>query len=72
MSMKKPPMAQGGVEIRVPAVRIANTEAAIRVWNLAAATDHLIAAFPECPRWASLAVDHITLERDRLLAQEVA
>ncbi len=71
MTMKKPPV-QGGVIICVPAVRIATSQAAIRLWHLASAADHLIAAVPDCPRWASIALDHITIERDLLTAQEVA
>ena len=72
MTMKKPPVGEGGVIICVPAATIATSQAAIRLWHLANAADHLIAAVPECPRWASVALDHITIERERLTAQEVA
>ena len=65
-------MAGGGVIITVPAARLASPEAIIRLWYVASATDHLITAFPSCPQWVSTAVDHLTVERDLLLQQEVA
>jgi len=70
--MKKPPLQSGGWIHADSALTLPSAAGALRLWHLASAAEHLIAAFPECPSWVSVAVDHITMERDFLLGQEVA
>lgn len=69
--MKKPPVSSGGWITKDSVVNLPSSAGALRLWHLASATEHLIAAFPDYPRWVSVAVDHITVERDHLLGQEV-
>jgi hypothetical protein len=70
--MKKPPIPTGGWITKDSAVILPTPAGALQLWHIAAAADHLIAAFPDHPRWVSVTLDHMILERDRLLAQEVA
>ncbi len=70
--MKKPLAGAGGWITKDSAVTLPTSAGALQLWHIAAAAEHLIAAFPDCPRWVSVALDHMILERDRLLAQEVA
>jgi len=70
--MKKPPLQSGGWILADSAPTIPTADGALRLWHLASAAEHLIAAFPACPSWVSVAVDQIVKERDLLLGQEVA
>jgi hypothetical protein len=71
--MKKPPIPTGGCWItKDSAVTLPTSAGALQLWHIAAAAEHLVAAFPDCPRWVSVVLDRMILERDRLLAQEVA
>jgi hypothetical protein len=70
--MKKPPAPTSGWITKDSAVTLPTSSGALRLWHIGAAAEHLIAAFPDCPRWVSIALDHMIVERDRLLAQEVA
>lgn len=70
MTMKKPPVDAGGGESLMPAVSIATPAAAVCIWHIAAAIDHLISAFPDCPSWISQIVDRLNQEAEALNVQE--
>ena len=70
--MKKPPVSTSGWITKDSDVNLPTAGDALRIWHIASAINHLIAAFPSCPKWVSTAVDHCTKELDCLMRQEVA